>query len=175
MEIRIITLPIQPSEEQQAELNKFLRSHKLVEIRKEIVVSGGVPFWTFCVTYVPAAANVQTSHRSQVDYRELLTEEEFVAYVRLREIRKEISDAKALPPFAVFTNEELANIAKLSMKEPLSSQSLQKVQGIGAKKAEKYGVELVEKFLSQNNADSVVPGDVPPVEEKENETDGLPF
>lgn len=167
-------MPIQPSEEQQNELNKFLRSHKLVEIRKEVVTCGGVPFWTFCVTYVPSASNTASSHRSGVDYRELLSEEEFVAYVRLREIRKEISDAKAIPPFAVFTNEELANIAKLSVKERLSPQLLSKVQGIGAKKIEKYGVELVERFLPQKNADSVEDVEVAHVDDK-NETDGLPF
>ena len=175
MEVKIFTLPINPTTEQEEEINKFIRSHKVVDVRKEVVTSGGNAFWTFCVTYVSGAASSPTiQQKPKIDYREVLSEDEFAAYVRLRDIRKEISDEKGLPPFAVFTNEELSNIAKMVISENVTVSSLTKVQGIGQKKAEKYGPALIDMFYK-----TIPPSIAPEAETKEeiidNETQGLPF
>jgi hypothetical protein len=46
--------------------------------------------------------------RSQVDYKEILSSSEFTVFSELRRIRKEISQTEAVPAYAIFTNEQLA-------------------------------------------------------------------
>jgi hypothetical protein len=54
----------------------------------------------------PAAGAAARAGR--VDYREVLSPPEFAVYDRLRTLRKELAQAEGLPPYAVFSNEQLA-------------------------------------------------------------------
>jgi superfamily II DNA helicase RecQ len=83
---------------------------------------------------------------SKIDYKELLDEATFKIYSDLRECRKQISEKEAVPVYAVFTNEELANIAKLDVITP---SNLMSVKGIGKSKAEKYGTAMLELYHSK--------------------------
>ena len=65
---------------------------------------------------------------------------------RLREIRKQIGLEEDIPAYAVFTNEELAGIAKI---EVLTLESLRNVPGIGEKKAEKFGPRFIESLSDE--------------------------
>lgn len=73
---------------------------------------------------------------SKTDYKELLDAEAFERFVRMRKLRKEIADSEAIPAYAVFTDAELSEIAKLPV---LDTASMLKIPGIGKKKVEKYG------------------------------------
>ena len=42
MQVKLFTIPINNINEYNEELNKFLRSHKIVEIEKHLVQNGGV-------------------------------------------------------------------------------------------------------------------------------------
>lgn len=142
MQIRIFTIPLLGDEQGLSELNHFLRANKVIDIRKELAQSGGSAFWTFCITYMLSshsaadAAPASTTRPSKVDYKEVLDETTFARFARMRKLRKQIAESEAVPAYAVFTDAELAEMAKL---EVLDTANMLKIPGIGKKKVEKYG------------------------------------
>lgn len=79
--------------------------------------------------------------KEKVDYKSILDEATFKVFARLREIRKQIANEDALPAFAVFTDEELSEIAKLP---EITAKMMQSIKGIGEKKTERYA----ERFIN---------------------------
>jgi ATP-dependent DNA helicase RecQ len=59
----------------------------------------------------------------------------------LRDLRKKVSKKLGLPPFVVFQDPSLADMA---LKYPISLNELINIHGIGEGKAKKYGTEFVE-------------------------------
>lgn len=136
-------MPLAAAEKQMEEMNHFLRANKIVDVRKELATVDGNSCWTFCVTYmqgnVTQNVNAVESRTGKVDYKEVLDEGTFQRFCAMRKVRKAMADADAVPAFAVFTDAELAELAKM---ERVDVNSMQQVSGIGKKKVEKYG----EKF-----------------------------
>ena len=147
MQIRIFTIPLFDNTEQTEEINAFLRGHKVLTLDRQQVTFGEHAFWTFCVSYLPSQTNSgigQTQQKqAKPDYKEILDEETFARFSQLRLIRKQLAEKDAVPAYAVFTDSELAEIARLEELEP---NKLKTIQGIGQKKTEKYGHALCEKY-----------------------------
>jgi len=144
MQIQLFTIPLTDSGKTIDELNSFLRSHKVLEIENHLINNERGAVWCFCVKYIEnSTGTVKTDKKP--DYKTELKEEQFKTFTRLREIRKQLADEDAIPAYAVFTDEELASIAKL---DELTTKNIQTIKGIGTKKAEKYG----EKFINKINA-----------------------
>ena len=143
MQIQVMTLPLQPTQEQTEELNHFLRAHKVVDVKKELATADGNAVWTFCITFLPAAPSAEAQRppfasgkAQKVDYREVLDADTFARFSELRKFRKAVADKDAVPAYAVLTDAELAEVAKLPK---VTMQSLRSVPNIGARKVEKYG------------------------------------
>jgi len=70
----------------------------------------------------------------------------------LRKLRKEIADRTGIPPYVVFPDRTLRELA---LRRPRSVEDLESVFGIGAHKAEKYGPEFVRKIreYAEENGD----------------------
>lgn len=131
------------------EMNKFLRGNKVVDISKSFVQQGNVAYWSFCVTYlvgVPSKVQQPGERKEKVDYKQILSEAEFVRFALLRTLRKQLAENDAVPAFAVFTDAELAEMAKMS---ELSAKNLLKINGLGEKRVEKYGEPLCRMFTEQ--------------------------
>lgn len=75
-----------------------------------------------------------------VDYKEVLSTEDFVTFARLREVRKELAKAEQVPAYAIFTNEQMAEIAKIL---PVSAHALSKIEGVGENRVGKYGWQFL--------------------------------
>ena len=76
-----------------------------------------------------------------MDYKEILPPADFVTFARLREVRKELAKAEQVPAYAIFTNEQLAEIAKIL---PVSAHALSKIEGVGESRVEKYGGQFLK-------------------------------
>jgi hypothetical protein len=75
MAFRFFTVPIQNAEQAEAELNGFLRSHKVLSIDRRWVEQGSTSFWTFCVNYLDGQTTGSVGDRGargKVDYKEVL-------------------------------------------------------------------------------------------------------
>jgi ATP-dependent DNA helicase RecQ len=76
----------------------------------------------------------------------------------LRDLRKKVSKKLGVPPFVVFQDPSLEDMA---LKYPISMEELINVHGVGEGKAKKYGkdfIELINKYVEEN--DIVRPDDL---------------
>ncbi len=115
MQLKTFVLPIKNLTAAESEMNAFLRSHRMLTVKKEFVSDGENSFWTFCVEYLessPAPQSPGQSGRPKVDYKELLKPEEFEVFSRLCEWRKDVAEKEGVPVYVVFSNEQLAEMVR---------------------------------------------------------------
>ena len=153
MQIRLFNIPITDTGELLNEMNCFLAGNKVLEVEQRFFNNEKGAYWCFCIRYLnntgAASFNKSASNnKEKTDYKLVLSEQEFFVFSKLRECRKIIAAADAVPAYAVFTDEELAGIARLPL---LEVPKLISVKGIGDKKVAKYGAQIVELFKSALN------------------------
>ena len=140
-------IPLHSGSDEQEELNRFLRGHRIIQTRKEIVTAEGISQWALLVEYLDGKEkNTGVSAKGKIDYREILNEDDFSLFSKLRDIRKKLADDNGLPVYAVCTNEQLAEIAK---RRPKSLTECMQIEGIGQGKAEKYVPALIECVINE--------------------------
>ena len=143
------------------ELNRFLGGHRVIGVEKHLVTTGGAgPVWVFCVEYLsgqaPVGKGYGSSAASKIDYREVLSPEDFAVFSRLREVRKALGERDGVPPYAIFTNEQLAGIVR---QRVMDKAGLGKIDGVGAARLEKYGGAVLEALAAvQTTEGSGTPG-----------------
>jgi superfamily II DNA helicase RecQ len=135
MQIKLFTIPIDDNGRFLNEMNAFLRSHKILEIQNQFSSNENGAHWCFCVKYIENAIYSNLEQKGKVDYRTVLDEPTFQKFSKLREIRKQVAVEEGVPAFAIFTDEELAGLAKLPEITP---KTMITVKGIGEKKVERY-------------------------------------
>ena len=141
MQFKLFSIPATGDAGAEEELNRFLRSHRAVSVQKELLQTGHTAYWCFCIEYLLGSPpEGKGAGRPRVDFKELLSADDFAVFVRLREARKQIAGKEAIPVYAVCTNEQLAKMAK---GRAAALADLKKIDGFGDAKAEKYG----ETFL----------------------------
>lgn len=147
MQIKLFYIGIEQYEEDNEQLNKFLRSKKIVHVESSMLSTGTYCGWLFTVRYLDNTVNnnyyrhTSGGSSDKIDYKNVLDEKTFEQFSKLREVRKKIASDEAIPAYAVFTNEELSKIAKANC---LDENDLIKIEGIGDKRVEKYGKMLFE-------------------------------
>lgn len=148
MQIRIFTISVNDTGEQIREMNGFLASQKVLEIVQQFYQNTNGAFWSFCIKYIASSSGVfsQNNGKQKIDYKEVLDEKEFQVFSKLRECRKTIATNEAIPAYAVFTDEELAGVARLPVIEV---NKLSSIKGIGDKKVEKYGKIIIDLYTSK--------------------------
>lgn len=159
--MRFFRIPINDPAETAGELNRFLASHRVVSVDRELVEAGGNSAWAVCVTYVGAADAVPSPPKGgRIDYREILSNEEFAVFAKLRDLRKTLAEAEGVPVYAVFTNEQLAAMVT---RRAIASGAMAAIAGVGEARMKKYG----EAFLSVLQQE--VPGLGPAMQEEQGE------
>ncbi|WP_372934075.1 RecQ family ATP-dependent DNA helicase, partial [Mariniphaga sediminis] len=71
-------------------------------------------------------------------------------FAMLKDLRKKIAKRKNLPPFVIFQDPSLAD---MSIQYPITTEELQNIQGVGQGKAQRYGkefLELIKKYVEEN-------------------------
>lgn len=156
MHLRFFTVPIHGGDETAAELNRFLGAHRILTIDRSLVQDGANSAWALCVSFEPAADPSQPGKRGgKIDYREVLNEQDFAVFARLRTLRKELADGEGIPAYAVLTNEQLAELVQRRVQ---SATALREIAGVGEARVEKYG----EAFLRLLREAFAAPGATPP-------------
>lgn len=129
----------------QAMLDAFCASHRLVAVDKRFVDRVEFCYWSVCVSYLdqsthPGKPAVLANKRNQTDYRELLSETDFTLYSRLRDVRKTLAEAEGVPIYAIFSN---AQLAAMVTSKVTTLAALGDIEGVGAAKLEKYGASFL--------------------------------
>lgn len=157
MQIKIFTIPLHAGEEATNELNKFLASHRIVDVQQEMVADR---CWTFCVRYLLSApgetsgSGQRTYSSTKKDYKQELNETEFARFCGLREARKKIANEDAIPAYAVFTDAELAMMSRV---ENLTAAEMIKINGIGKARAEHYGTRIIGMMEQEGKNEAAQP------------------
>ena len=144
MQLKLFVLPIKNLGAAEAEMNAFLRGHRVLAVKKEFVPDGENSFWSFCVEYLDGAgagALLSGGKLPKVDYKEVLKPEEFEVFSRLRDWRKAVAEQEGVPVYVVLTNEQLAQMVQKQVK---SKAGLKEIEGVGDARVEKYGEALVQ-------------------------------
>lgn len=169
---KVFNIAIPNDGTEEAELNRFLSSHRIVAVRTQWVSSGDVPYEVFTVEYAGGSKEGGTSPSvsadavawdsrppERVDYRKVLDPEQFIRYCRMRDARKKIAEAEAVKAFVVFTNEQLAAIAQL---EHPTLADLKKIGGIGQGRVDKYGAQIIAAMEADGGHDAPSTGEEAP-------------
>ena len=156
MQIKTFTLPVTAGDKELDELNHFLRSQRIVDVRRELVQSDGLSYWTFCITYMlnPRSSLLESQgnagRSTKTDYKEVLDSESFERFARMRKLRKEIADSEAIPAYAVFTDAELSEMAKLPV---LDTAGMMKILYSGKGYTYKNATNQVDNSATANYID----------------------
>jgi superfamily II DNA helicase RecQ len=155
MSLRTFLIPVTDTGEACQSLNQFLRQVRVLSTERRFVDQGLQSFWSVVVDYLEAEPktsheNVSSKYRNKVDYKEILTQEAFLTFSRLREFRKKLSQSEGVPVYAIFTNEQLAEIAK---NQITTKAGLENVDGIGGARLSKYGEGLLNFLNSKSETD----------------------
>lgn len=149
MGLRFFVVPVTNSEASEQELNGFLASHKVVSIERKLIDQGVNSFWAICVDYLSHGSGDGFSKsnltRSRVDYKAILPSDEFAVYSQLRDMRKELAQSEAVPVYALFTNEQLAQMVQRRCR---SVSDLTQIEGIGESKIDKYAERMLPLLLT---------------------------
>ncbi|MBX2926628.1 MAG: HRDC domain-containing protein [Saprospiraceae bacterium] len=147
MQIKLFTIPVGDGGGALAEMNAFLRGNKILEVENQLVNNEHGAYWCFCVRYIERAyPEADTKKGVKVDYRSVLDEATFQKFSKLREIRKKISVDEGLSAFIIFTDEELAELAKL---DEITEKNMLAIKGVGEKKVERFA----KYFITQPKSD----------------------
>lgn len=143
-EYRFFKIPAATGTEQESELNRFLRGHRVLQVHRDFVAAGGESFWAFSVEFLasgPSSGDVAPSSlRGRVDYKEILNEADFEVFSRLRQIRKDLAEKESVPPYTIFTNEQLAEMVR---KRAITVEMLQEIAGVGEVRSRKYAGQFL--------------------------------
>ncbi len=120
-----------------AELNNFLKSHRIINVEKRLIDGERGTGWVFLVEYSDnEGAKTSYTMSAKVDWRDVLTPSQFAIYDLLRKKRKEIGDKTKIPLYGILNNEQLALMAQ---NPPKNKDEFLKIKGINEAKYKQWG------------------------------------
>ncbi len=128
------------------QLNAFTSTHTVSSVMEKFVDDGRDSFWSVRVAVVDktikqADSTLKSTKQASVDYKEVLSPEHFSIYAKLRTLRNTLAEQQNIPAYAIFTNEQLAEMAKLKQ---VDKKTISEIDGIGEKRLALY----VDQFLT---------------------------
>ena len=152
MQIKFFIIPLRDIATAQKELNKFLRSHRILQTEKHFSPENG-GYWTVAAEFmdgdpVDDAPPALRQRRHDVDYSKELAPDEFRRFEYFRKVRAEISRRRGLRAYLVFSNAELAELARFPV---LSQETLVNVKNVNEKRLREFAHYF---FNSDNDEES---------------------
>ncbi len=149
-------------------LDAFVRDKVVLAVREYFFVQGETPHLAFVVTFrlIPPSAPDGTSGRldsqgqararrpSADDLRTRLEPPARERFDLLRDWRSAKSRDEGIPAYSVFTNRQLLALAE---QAPRTRAGLQRVRGLGKKKAERYGASVLKVLGVEEAAKAPAP------------------
>jgi superfamily II DNA helicase RecQ len=91
-----------------------------------------------------------SSASPRVDYREILNEQEYALFDKLRQLRKELAEKQGIPVYAIFTNDHLAGMIKNKIT---GLKDIAALPGIGQARIKQYGEQFL-KILTEHSQEA---------------------
>jgi superfamily II DNA helicase RecQ len=149
-QFKLFTLSISQAVEEEASLNLFLRQNRVLTVHREFVQDKHNSHWSLLVEYLSDNGDsLQTqgkeAGKSRIDYKEVLSPQDFAVFVKLRDWRKQQAEQSAVPVYTIFTNQQLANMVTLRVT---SKTRLRDIDGVGDARLDKYA-DVILPILQQ--------------------------
>jgi ATP-dependent DNA helicase RecQ len=148
--VRVFTLGFDPVSERfdDTAVRDFLADKVVETVTDHFFIHAGRPYLTLVVRYRLAApaASIQTASKPSgtaardAAWRDLLRQEDWPLFNRLREWRGERAKAEGIPPYVICNNRQLAEVVQ---RRPTTLSALAAVDGFGKAKLKKYGEQLL--------------------------------
>jgi superfamily II DNA helicase RecQ len=159
MQFKIFHISILGDSDAESAMNKFLRTHRVVTVQRELARSVSGSFWCFCVEYIDAPISEMSpsnilswsKKNSRIDYKEVLSESDFSIFSKIRELRKELALAESIPVYTVCTNDHLAQMV---LKRCSTISAFQQIPGFGDAKIQKYGKQFLDILQTSFNEEN---------------------
>ncbi|MBX3516757.1 MAG: HRDC domain-containing protein [Rhodospirillales bacterium] len=149
--MRFFNVPVLDGDEAAEEVNRFLGAHRIVAIDRQFIHDGANSAWALCITYLQPSTRPPPGRRGKIDYREVLSEPDFAVFARLRALRKTLADREGVPAYALFTNEQLAEMVQRRVR---TAAALREIEGVGEARVEKYGKEFLTILQADGPAEA---------------------
>jgi superfamily II DNA helicase RecQ len=161
MPYKVFSISVPNGEAAEEALNEFLLTHRVLSVRTHWVTAGDTPWQIFTVEYrheralgAGGGAPLSSEATSRVDYQKILTPEQFARFSALRDERRKISDAEKVKAYIVFTNAQLAALARL---ERPTLADLRKIEGVGDMRTDTYGRRMLEALEAHEKTQPPLP------------------
>ncbi|MDG1906279.1 MAG: HRDC domain-containing protein [Arenicella sp.] len=141
IQFKLFTLSAFEVTQDESSLNLFLRQHRVLKVHREFVQDQQNAYWSLLVEYLDSAQGLsegdrKSTSKSRVDYKEVLSPENFAVFAKLRDWRKQQAEEVGVPVYAIFTNQQLAEMVTLRVT---SKTQLREVEGVGEARVKKHG------------------------------------
>ena len=160
MQFKLFKIPLSDLSHGEQELNKFLLSHRVLQVERHFCPEGS-GYWAFLVEYVgnaPLDGEPSVSRQQKKDYSKELSGEEFKRFEHFKNVRRQLAQQKSIPAYMIFTDAELAILARVP---ELSEETAKSLKGIASSRLKEYvssfyvvtnGEESGELDASDSNA-----------------------
>ena len=140
--LRIMTVEFDPIKKgfDDASIKAFFAGKSLTSIKKSFFKQSGRYYWTFAIEY--EQYSIEKS-----DEIILESDKQKDVYIALKEWRNDLAAEKGNPPYVIFTNNQLKQIA---IANPTNVDSIKNIRGIGSKKASEYANNVLA-IISENS------------------------
>jgi len=88
MQFKFFSIHADSAGDAEAELNSFLRNCRAIAVYREFVQDPANPRWCLMVEYLDASSGQSNVKRRRVDYREVLSPEDFVLFGNIGDVLK---------------------------------------------------------------------------------------
>lgn len=129
-------------------VHNFIQDKEVLQIQDHLLVRSEIPYLVLIVKYYPYRSEAEarapgkdTKEQKQEEWRKEITEADMPLFNRLRDWRSERCKKDGVPPYVVFTNQQLAMIVK---QKPQSLAELVQIEGVGKGKSERYGADILQ-------------------------------
>ncbi len=139
MKYKFITVAVLDPASDEEKLNQFLASHQIFSIDKHLTQVEQNTYWVFAISYGDSH-HTSASRQPAVDYKEVLNEDDFTRFVQLRELRNKLAKQEGRPAYAIFTNEQLANLVT---RRVITRSGMAEIEGIGDTRIERYADQFL--------------------------------
>ncbi len=128
------------------QLNRVLRYGELQTCRRQFLLNYfGEPAGT------PNCASCDVCTKSTIELPPIATDYDAELFEELRALRKQLADATGVPPYVIFGNTSLQEMATYY---PLRPESLLQISGVGNQKLEKFGtafLSVIQTYATAHN------------------------
>ena len=148
MQLKSFVIPVLSPERSEGDVNAFLRGHRVLRLERQLVSDIAGAYWAVLIEYAEdgQADAVRPAKRGESKEDFNLSVDEQERYERYRKIRNDISMHKGVPPYVIFTNQELAILARIPK---LDEQEIKAVKGIAPSRLSAN----VNYFVEDNSKD----------------------